>query len=70
MLTKIVTDCICGALKEEILADLLQSPYSLAIDQSPDAYLVICAKYLPRQKQSIAVVKLVSVIQLEEKKSG
>ena len=73
-LTKIVTDCICGVLKEEILADLLLSPYSLAIDESTDAfgssYLAICAKYLPRQKQSTPVTKLFSIIQLKKNKKA
>jgi hypothetical protein len=74
MVTKIVTDCICGVLKEEILASLAKSPYSLAIDESTDAYgssyLAICAKYLTQEKQSTPITKLFSIIQLKKNKKA
>ena len=74
MVTRIISDCICGVLKDEIVANLVRGPYSLAIDESTDAfgtsYLAICAKYLSLEKQPTLITQLLSILQLRRNKKA
>ena len=78
-LTKLVSYCICGSIKQEIVEDLINSPYSLAVDETTDAfgcsYLAVCAKYLPPSSEfSVSlrspVTKLISIIKLKDSKTA
>lgn len=71
--TKLVRHCICGSIKDELLEDLMASPFSLAMDETTDpygsSYLAVCAKYHDIKAKKI-VTKFVSVIPLEESRTG
>lgn len=72
--TKIITKCIAQTLKDKILSQLRNSPYSLSIDQTTDPFgknfLSICATYLEREDSSQPTTKLVSVMQMEDSYKG
>lgn len=78
--TKLVNHCINGSIKQEILKDLTHSPYSLAMDETTDAfgssYMAICARYLPLKDPEVfsshkePVTKLISIIKLKESKTA
>ena len=62
-----------------MISDLIESPYSLALDETTDAfnssYLAVCAMYLPPQRLDAMsfknpVTKLISIIKLKERKTA
>lgn len=79
-LTRLVDYCICGSIKEEIIKELVASPYSLALDETTDAlgasYLAVCVKFLPLiDPETLGlpknpVTKLVSIIKLKDSKTA
>jgi len=70
-MTKISNFCIGASLKENILNDLLSTPFSLMMDECSDpygdSYLAIMAQYVKGTKFQ---TKLVTIIELEVEKTG
>jgi len=77
---EIIRECICPSLKEEIIMNLTQSPYSLSLDETSDrfgsSYLAVMATYLPQitfdstKGPTEPITKLASIIELEESHTG
>ena len=72
-LTKVVSECIGGTLKQKLLEELKNSPFSIMIDASSDIYkgkyLAILVRYLSNSEY-LPVTKLVSIIEIGSESTG
>ena len=70
----IIKDCISATMKADLLKSLSESPYSLLLDESTDAFgasfLAICARYISEKNLKHPVTKLISIVQLGESQTG
>lgn len=74
LVSKIARFSIADTIQEKIFCELKDSPYSLAIDEASDhfgtSYLAVTAKYLEPDNMKNPITKLLSIIEMDEDKTG
>jgi len=72
--TNIATSCIGEVLSERVLAEMINSPYSLSMDLGSDKYgshyLSISARYFENEKSNETHTKFIGLIKMEESTVG
>ena len=77
IVTRIASYCICESIRDQIIQELITTPFSIAMDESTDAfgcsYLAIHVKCLPQSVDAapkVPKIRFISIIELEEEKSA